>query len=302
MKTYPKTLILLLFVLLKTQIIFPQWVQTNGPYGGSINCFAVIGTNIFAITSSGLLYKSTNNGTNWTQVNIDLNNPVVWSLATSGTNIFIGTHYDGVFLSTNEGKNWTQVNNGLTNTQVFSLSVNDSSVFAATGGGLFRSMDYGLTWINLGFYLLPGNINSLAASGNNVYVGTEDGGVSHSTDNGATWKWIFDNAGLTGVIYIAAGGTNVFIETGNESLLSSNNGSTWIKANNVHAIAFNETYIFAGVGYSGISLSTDNGTTWTQINNGLNITSVNAITISGNNIFAAPHGDGVYLSDRKSVV
>jgi len=29
-----------------------QWVQTNGLYGGTVNCFAVIGTNRFAGTGN----------------------------------------------------------------------------------------------------------------------------------------------------------------------------------------------------------------------------------------------------------
>ena len=27
-----------------------QWIQTNGPYGGNIRCFAFSGTNLFAGT------------------------------------------------------------------------------------------------------------------------------------------------------------------------------------------------------------------------------------------------------------
>ncbi len=53
--------------------IFAQWMQTNGPYGGSIVSFAVSGTNLFAATGSGG-FLSTNNGTSWTEVNTGLPN------------------------------------------------------------------------------------------------------------------------------------------------------------------------------------------------------------------------------------
>ena len=40
MKTFLQTLF---FFLLVTQICFAQWVQTNGPIGGYVNCFLVSG-------------------------------------------------------------------------------------------------------------------------------------------------------------------------------------------------------------------------------------------------------------------
>ena len=45
---------------------FCQWVQTNGPYGGTIDCFAVSGTNLYAGTYYGGVLLPTDNGTTWT--------------------------------------------------------------------------------------------------------------------------------------------------------------------------------------------------------------------------------------------
>jgi len=36
--------------LLGAQSLQAQWIQTNGPYGGSVRCFAVNGSNLFAGT------------------------------------------------------------------------------------------------------------------------------------------------------------------------------------------------------------------------------------------------------------
>jgi ligand-binding sensor domain-containing protein len=78
-------------------------MQTNGPYGGSVYCFAVSGANLFAGTEVGI-FLSTNNGTNWTAVNNGLPNTSVMAFAVSGTNLFAGTG-GGVCLSTNNGIN-----------------------------------------------------------------------------------------------------------------------------------------------------------------------------------------------------
>ena len=40
-----------------------QWVQTNGPLGGNVNCLSISGNSILAGTNTGL-FLSTNNGQN----------------------------------------------------------------------------------------------------------------------------------------------------------------------------------------------------------------------------------------------
>ena len=105
-----------LFVVLAMLVamcVNAQWVQTSGPGGGTVYCFTVSGTNIFAGTDGGGVYRSTNNGSSWTSINYGLTNLTVFALASSGTNIFAGTLYGGVFCSTNNGANWAAT--GLTN-------------------------------------------------------------------------------------------------------------------------------------------------------------------------------------------
>ena len=65
-----------------------QWVQTNGPCGVHITCFAVFGENLYAGTSYGV-FLSTNEGASWTPVNSGLTNAGVNALCVSGTNIFV---------------------------------------------------------------------------------------------------------------------------------------------------------------------------------------------------------------------
>jgi len=99
-------------VIYKQPYLNCPWVQTNGPYGGYVNCFTLNGTNLFAGTTEGV-FLSTNSGANWTAVNNGLPNSNVRALAVSGTNLFAGineslsTNIGGVYLSTNNGANWT---------------------------------------------------------------------------------------------------------------------------------------------------------------------------------------------------
>ena len=97
-----------------------QWVQTNGPYGGSIHCFAVSGTNLFAGTSEGGVFLSTNNGTSWRAANVGSTNTQVEALTISDTYLFAGTS-DGVFRSTDNGTSWCAVSSGLRNSIILLL-------------------------------------------------------------------------------------------------------------------------------------------------------------------------------------
>jgi hypothetical protein len=49
-------------VLLGAQSLQAQWIQTNGPYGGGAQCFAVSSSNLFAGTYGGV-FLSTNPAT-----------------------------------------------------------------------------------------------------------------------------------------------------------------------------------------------------------------------------------------------
>jgi len=120
--------------------IFPpdpsgNWSQTAGPEGGPVTAFATLGSNLFAGTSGGGVFRSTNNGASWTGTG--LTGHTISALAASGSNVVarIGT---GVFLSTNNGTSWTNI--GLTNLTVLDLAIIGNSLFAGTdGAGVWRS-------------------------------------------------------------------------------------------------------------------------------------------------------------------
>ena len=124
-------------------IINAQWVQTNGPYGGTINCIAADGAHIFAGTENGGIFLSNNNSGNWTAVNNGL--PIgtniyfssIRSLLISGTKVFAGTN--GIYLSTDYGNSWTLLS--LSNNNINALVLSGAYMFAATPNGIYLSID-----------------------------------------------------------------------------------------------------------------------------------------------------------------
>ena len=254
-------LLVVFSIFTTTSPLHAQWIQTNGPYGGFINCFAVSGTNLFAGTTRGGVFLSTNNGTSWSAVNTGLWYTDVRALAVSGTNLFAGTYGGGVFLSTNNGTSWRAVMTGLTNMNVRALAVSGTNLFAGTsGGGVFISTNNGTSWRAVNTGLTSTDVLALAVSGTNLFAGTWGGGVFLSTNNGTSWSAV--NTGLT----------NTY----------------------VMALAVSGTNLFAGTYGGGVFLSTNNGTSWSAVNTGLTNTYVLALAVSGTNLFAGTFGDGVW--------
>ena len=104
---------------------------------------------LFAGTSGGGVFKTTNGGVNWSAINTGLTNLDVRSVAVSPTfssdgTLFAGTFGGGIFKSTDGGNNWSAINTGLTNLFVRSVAVSptfssDQTLFAGTnGGGVYK--------------------------------------------------------------------------------------------------------------------------------------------------------------------
>lgn len=297
----PKFILLAsLFSLQPSNSLHAQWVQTNGPSGGTIRALAVIGTNLFAATSGGV-FLFTNNGTSWIAINSGLLNTDVSSLAVSGTNLFAGTHGGvyGVSFAPGDPTLWTAVNTGLPNPIVPSLVVSSNAtggtnLFAGTTVGIFLSTNSGASWTPVNSGLANTFVYSLAVSSNgsggtNLFAGTKGGGIFRSTDNGTGWAAV--NSGLTNsyVTTLVVEGVNLFAGALNGDVLrSTDSGAGWTKSGLTGLLsgAVGDTNIFAGT-TGGVFLSTNHGTSWTAVNTGLaDTTVVNSLAILGTNLFA----------------
>lgn len=175
-------------------------------------CLAIQDTNLFVGTSFGGIFRSSINGTSWTEVNNGLPGwTTINSIVVSGTNLFAGIGNDGVFLSTDNGDSWTMVNNGMTSTDVSCLVASGNNIFAGVPyAGIFVTSDNGSNWtaVNNGLPEWP-LVLSFVATGTNIIAGLETG-TFLSTNNGASWTDI--STGLTNqrIISLAVSGDNVF--------------------------------------------------------------------------------------------
>jgi photosystem II stability/assembly factor-like uncharacterized protein len=297
-----------------------SWEQTSGPTNGNIRKLVVNSSDyLFAINRLSGIFRSTDNGVNWTAVNTGLTDLDIRSLTVNvNGDLFAGSR-SGVFRSSDDGATWTPANSGLPYT-ANDLAVNASGhLFAAIGpqqgyGGVFRSTNNGDSWTIIGLKdTAIRNIAVQPASGH-IFVVTELGeGVFRSTNNGATWVAIKsglpENCATSTFPIVSRSNGDLYVVFDCEPGMyrSNNNGDTWayIRMEGifayVHSLAFNSNgHLFAGTSGLGVFRSTDNGSHWTST--GLTGKFVPSLAVNSVGIlFAGTNADGVFRSSQTTV-
>jgi formylglycine-generating enzyme required for sulfatase activity/photosystem II stability/assembly factor-like uncharacterized protein len=293
---------LVLILALYCSVASAQWVQTNGPGGGYIWALAVCDGNVFA--AAGGVYRSTDNGITWTEMNSDLG---VYCLAAVGSNLFAGTD-GGVYLSTDDGVSWTV--KGLTSSShIYSLAVIGTTLFAGSFGHVYRSTDNGATWTG-GQNGLPYNdILELAANESSLFAGLSGHGIFRSTDQGESWAQLSNGIPTDQSVFsLAFNGGYIFAGVAGHGVYRSiDNGISWASANvgmsdyvEVDALAANGPSLFAGT-WGGVFVSTNCGTSWTAANGGLPPGNTwplvfQCFAFNGPILYTGTNGAGIFLS------
>jgi len=242
-----------------------QWVQTGGPVGGYINALAEDDSFFYAATF-GYIFRMQKGDTTWTPLSgVNSLVPGASSLATVGNVLVAGTDGGGAFWSTDRGMSWERWTSGLEQAQnIASFAASGSNLFAGTNSGVYLSTDHGATWVPRNTGQGSSGGLSLLIKDSTLFAGTVGDGVYRSTDFGATW-------------FRADGG--IIPDT------------AW-----VWSLVALDSVILAGTWWGeGIYRSTDNGTTWAVANQGLLNRDVHALAVFDTDIFAGTFG-GVHRS------
>jgi photosystem II stability/assembly factor-like uncharacterized protein len=185
---------------------------TGIPEDTTIWSIAVFDNALF-IGTTGNIYKSSDNGSTWIEVNSGIPvNARITSMAASENAIFAGSTSNGVFITTNGGASWIEINSGLTNTHISQLVAMGTKLFAVTLDGVFVYDNVDMNWAAESSSL--DNINCFVVVNNRLFAGTDDSGVYFSFDSGATWTPASSEMPAnTRVWSLAASSNNMFAGT-----------------------------------------------------------------------------------------
>lgn len=298
-------------------------LQTDGTLGPYVRALAVdpdTPATLYCATYSGSgqdadVYRSTDSGASWTQMNRELSNTTVLSLAfdpADSSIAYAGTSTLGVLKSTTSGLSWTEANEGLLTTAVRCLAVNPDSapVWAGSVSGLFSSSDAGATWEASG---LTYNISCITVNPHDpetlllgtdtgIYAGGEDGWVSLNNNLVNPFvSAIACDPDTDGILYVATQGDGIFKSTSaGQSWTEINTGLDDLRVQSLRVTALNPDLLFAGTAGNGLYLSTDSGLTWEQTSlnteEGMSITCIAPKPDDPDIVYAGTDGAGFYRS------
>lgn len=248
----------------------------------TINSFAMLQKRgeVIAATDLGI-YRTTNNGDSWEQLNQGLTNLDVLSIVVGKKgDLLAGTNGSGLFYSNDLGETWKPLYNSsldATIIQTLDTSSTQKEIFAGTlGRGVYKTIDESDTlWTQMyGGDIDKRNIISFAfLKSGYALAGTKQNGL-YRMDQYYSWSPLNVDVGVSEVSAIAANPNNdgIFIGTNLGIYLSYSNGNNFIKAQGTlqgqaQSLTIDEkNNLYAGLrGVKGVSTSTDDGNTWQEL-------------------------------------
>ena len=131
------------------------------------------------------IYHSTNGGTTWSPIGLNLPGKSVFGIALAENNavIYVATKSNGVYRSSNNGISWEQLLEGSSNKLLTAIAVNPTNKNNIVAGdiknGIYMSIDGGKSWNIVNSGLSNRAITSLVFSkdGTSLYAGTLGQGI-----------------------------------------------------------------------------------------------------------------------------
>ncbi len=259
---------------------------------------ALAGDKIIAGTYLNGTFQSTDQGKDWSEVDIALEESILDIVSNDNFIFSRGLGNNKMFLSDDYGKTWNNITSDLNATIVLGISITDNHLIAGTNMGTFKSTNLGENW-----ELIDENYGTqkFVHHDEKLFATSPYDGLILSTDNGINWSVYSEFLNNMLVTAYAFDENFVFVAAYEDGLyISSVNGENWelsdfdISNNTVYSIKVVGGSIFMSVYGRGVFQSTNNGVNWNEINTGFTNLYITDLLVYGDEIFASTGGSGVY--------
>ncbi|MBL8003608.1 MAG: hypothetical protein JNL36_00800 [Candidatus Kapabacteria bacterium] len=223
----------IVLLVLSFQISVAQWTIIANLPSTEFSSLASKDSLFYAATLSNILYKSTNFGEDWEQIEIEGNNVVIEKIEIIDSIVFIGTKNTGIYESNNFGQTFTK-------TFQFTLPISDfvkrgNTIYAASlGNGVYVRGATSNEWSEFNSSLplnVAGNVTNILSTKDYLFIASGGNGVFHqfsTIDN--RWKpgYFYGNLApglqITDAINLS---DTIFVVNGNRVIVSTNDGQSW---------------------------------------------------------------------------
>ncbi len=247
-----------------------NWCTPSGYLPNSDTLYGILGEGSY---SDGL-YRSTNDGYNWSVVGYMMNPKALKISHTNPYRLYI-IFTSSIYRSDDGGNSWVGVSGGITESPVIDLVINQNhpdTMYVITPTKVWKT--------------------NTGSSGWSVLPGPFD--IYHP-------------------LYIALdpnNGEHIYIGTNEALLISDDGGQNWTNrnppANGIYQLLLSAEYpgfVVAGYDSEGVFYSFDDGITWTEMNEGLQNLDIRSMALSPGSEFllCGTQLDGVYKTDLSFV-
>ena len=302
---------------LPTTTVPNNWKYT-GPDGDEIIDLEIdpISTSTLYTTTKNGTYKSTDGGLIW--INIDLVDACEIEIDPATSSTIYATTRNGFYKSIDSGEEWKIIADMATSCysiNSFALDANNPlTIYIASGSEVMKSTDGGQNWITHEINTKQGITIAIDPfTPRTLYVGTRDGLIIKSTDDGENWseikKFKYSNYYIEDIKIDPITPSTIYVSVMNYGVIkSTNGGETWRDINqglsdsHISSITINPNnpyILYAGSIYAGIFRSSNGGSTWYKLNTYGITNSINCMVIdpiNNSTLYAGTYFGGIVKS------
>jgi photosystem II stability/assembly factor-like uncharacterized protein len=258
-----------ILMLTFSTLIFPQWQMLNGPFETQKVKFLYNHPNgtLFSIGfdnyyDNNIIYRSTNFGQTWEKVLVAPNYNEFYCVSGNSTNaVYVGGDY-GIYFSVNNGDTWTLMQDSHV---CYDIVINSIGEIYISDNAVWKSTNGGTSWT----LVLNRTTWDLLLINDDLYA-SNMGGISYSSDHGATWEFRSDGLPPEALINLVKNNEGVFfIATSYEIYKSIDLGLHWTQTSDSIGSSFftnltigNNDHIYATDWNDGVYKSTNSGNDW----------------------------------------
>lgn len=303
-------------------------IGINSTSAYNISSFVRKGSFLFASTLGDAVYRSADNGLNWSRFATGLTGSAlnVSRVLVAGNNLVAITSA-GAFVSANDGVTWNNAGASLPGAEcVASIEMGGKmyiGYYYSSVGMLYSSDDEGLSWNPVNVPMTSSNWYStaLAQQGNRLYVCLNGRDVFYSENEGQTYTALPSAPSSLGYYSrLTFKGDTLFLLSPNDGVYRFNsNTNAWVSSSLGLPDVYGRDVIPTGDGRllcttinGGIYRSNTNGNLWSKSDQGFAVTNVYTLVEHNNEVYAGTSiyynsssittstggygGDGVYAS------